>query len=858
MIIERIYITQFGAVTEREIPFRAGLNIIEGENESGKTTIASFIRFLFYGFSDLRTMERYFVFSDTLSGWLDCTVRLSPDPASETRSFRIHRTYTLPDGDTAQPVQSCTVHALQNGEIVSDTPMFEGRIPGEVFFGVSEEIFSATAFVGQVTANTAAEKNGSYTGGGPIKAAIDRILYAANEELDPQAAILRLTQKKDALFDPTTERGTIYEMERRRNSLAATLAEAENRSRADAESEEDTENNDEADREIEAPSVPDEDRLAAPILAAIAEYEENKREKEERTAQLQKIYERYQEYQQYSDIDALGELRLKKAASEQKTLSLTKSIFRGNYVPDKDYVASLYLCADDMQAASGDEKTARDELERIEFSVRRDNIKEKQLRRIALDGGVDVLRSRLDKIYGKRSIMTVCGILLLLLTIFSLSATIFFFVLHSSYAQTAIFVTAFLAALAGFFFVSRARCEKSLGVMLKRYACATEDELENFLEEYLLSEGTLNALEESKDALGERISDASLRRSEAARQAAILLSKLQPPDVPKITADRLTPDVIRTAVSRVERTLVEIERLKQQTVHCENAIAAFLTAHGVESEDALQTRFQELRTFFGGRAPNEIETDVLRRELDFNLKSCAAITERIAVLRAKLPAEKKAPSIEYAAQTPSTVVPAKTADIGPDPRVLRKLIEEMDTQLRYARRMYAALNIAIETMRSASTRLHNEIAPRLTATAGKLMRVLSDRRYNDLSIDEAMQLSGVAFDETEGTEMPIDYMSAGTQDLAYLSLRMALLHMLYRKELPPLLFDEAFATLDDKRLARMVALLLRTTSDNGNSGTASTNTTADTEIASQALIFTCHKRERRVAEAVHSCHVITL
>jgi len=856
MIIERIYITQFGAVTEREIPFRAGLNIIEGENESGKTTIASFIRFLFYGFSDIRTMERYFAFSDTLSGWLDCTVRLSPDPASESRSFRIQRTYTLPCEENAPPIQSCKIFARNHGEIVSDTPLFEGQIPGEVFFGVSEEIFSATAFVGQVTANTSAKKNGSYTGGGPIKAAIDRILYAANEELDPQAAILRLTQKKEALFDPTTERGTIYEMERRRSSLAATLAEAEKQISTSTAATEGVNTQQAADEPSES-DVPDEDRLSASILAAIAEYEENKREKEERTAQLQKIYERYQEYQQYNDMEVLGELRLKKAASEQKTLSLTKSIFRGSYVPDRDYVASLYLCADDMQSASSDEKNARDELERIEFSVRRDNIKEKQLRRIALDGGVDVLRSRLDKIYAKRSIMTVCGILLLLLTIFALSATIFFFVLRSSHTQTAIFVTAFLAALAGFFFVSRSRYEKNLGAMLKRYACSTEDELENFLEEYLLSEGKLHALEESKDTIGERISDASLRRSEAARQAALLLSKLQPPDVPKITAERLTPDIVRTAVNRVERTLAEIERLKQKTAHCEDSIVAFLTAHGVESETALEARFHELQAFFGGRAPGEIETDVLRRELDFNLKSCAAITERIAILRAKLPAEKKVSAVESADRA-HAVIPAKTADIGPDPRILRKLLEEMDAQLRRERRMYAALNIAIETMRSASTRLHNEIAPRLTATAGKLMRVLSDKRYHDLSIDDAMQLSGVAFDEAEEAEMPIDYMSAGTQDLAYLSLRIALLHMLYRKEMPPLLFDEAFATLDDKRLARMVALLLRTTSENGSITSASDHTTADPEIASQALIFTCHKRERRVAEAVHSCHVITL
>ena len=77
---------------------------------------------------------------------------------------------------------------------------------------------------------------------------------------------------------------------------------------------------------------------------------------------------------------------------------------------------------------------------------------------------------------------------------------------------------------------------------------------------------------------------------------------------------------------------------------------------------------------------------------------------------------------------------------------------------------------------------------------------------------------------------------------------MALLHMLYTKELPPLLFDEAFATLDDKRLTRIIALLHRASSPSVDE---ETNT-------SQAIVFTCHKRERRAAQALADCNVLKL
>ena len=49
MVINRIRIQRFGALCDREISVMSGLNIIEGENESGKTTVAVFLRYIFYG-----------------------------------------------------------------------------------------------------------------------------------------------------------------------------------------------------------------------------------------------------------------------------------------------------------------------------------------------------------------------------------------------------------------------------------------------------------------------------------------------------------------------------------------------------------------------------------------------------------------------------------------------------------------------------------------------------------------------------------------------------------------------------------------------------------------------------------------
>lgn len=51
MKITKIKISSFGALREREFSFSDGINLVEGENEAGKTSLAMFIKFAFYGLS---------------------------------------------------------------------------------------------------------------------------------------------------------------------------------------------------------------------------------------------------------------------------------------------------------------------------------------------------------------------------------------------------------------------------------------------------------------------------------------------------------------------------------------------------------------------------------------------------------------------------------------------------------------------------------------------------------------------------------------------------------------------------------------------------------------------------------------
>lgn len=896
MVINRIHINRFGALREKEITLGTGtgLNIIEGENESGKTTIAAFLGFLFYGLLNRDTV------SGPVSGWADITcaqtygIEIPPenddgDNPAPAKQFRIER---VSDGRMGADDFSA-VYAIRDGAVDRQSLFCVGRAPGEVFFGVPAAVFASTAMVTQVSAaqrgaehsDTVSSTGGSTTSvyGSPtdtdaVRAAMERILYAADEELDPKGAAQYLTEKRNALYDPETGRGTIAELERRRDALASAL-EQETETAETVSPDTDTQETPlpaEAAPETHPDNgaVPELDEATAAEIAALEESAaalgENKRQKEQRTSQLEQVYAQYKEYQSMQDTDVLPELLTRQAAAEKRADALTKTMFRGNYVPDADYAASLHLCASDLAAAKTDMDAAHADEDKLAFSVRRDNFKENQLRRVALDGGADAVLAKLDRIAGRRSAVTVFGILFLVFTVFALAVTVFMLVLHAASAKNIIFLTALLGALAGFFFFSRARYEKSIGVMLTRYSCSTEDELENFLEEFMLTEEKLHTLDENKEELSRRVSEASLRASEAGRQAALLLSKLQPPGAQKLTADRLTPEIIETAAQRIDRTLAEISRQRETADVCRAEIETVLSAHNAQNAKELLARREALEKMFAGGTGEDGTTTTFRpepivRELDFNLKSCAAIDAKLSEIHAKIETLRNPPT---AADTGSAnglqaeVPPVSVETVGgsaaqkaaaglrramagdclPDAALLRSLLSEMDARLREERKQYAAYTLAAATMQRASARLHKELAPTLTANAGRMMRLLSGDRWGELSFDESMRLTAAAGKPDNGEGLALDCLSAGTQELAYLSLRMALVQMLYKKELPPLIFDEAFATLDDKRLARMIALLLRQTG--GDAG--------------QALVFTCHKRERRAAEAIGKCNVIRI
>ena len=90
-----------------------------------------------------------------------------------------------------------------------------------------------------------------------------------------------------------------------------------------------------------------------------------------------------------------------------------------------------------------------------------------------------------------------------------------------------------------------------------------------------------------------------------------------------------------------------------------------------------------------------------------------------------------------------------------------------------------------------------------------------------------------------GVSRDSGYLSQGTQDAAYLALRIAMCEILF-SEKPVLVLDEAFAYIDDERLEVILSALVKLSKD------------------FQILIFTCHEREKKALSQISGVNVIEL
>lgn len=129
-------------------------------------------------------------------------------------------------------------------------------------------------------------------------------------------------------------------------------------------------------------------------------------------------------------------------------------------------------------------------------------------------------------------------------------------------------------------------------------------------------------------------------------------------------------------------------------------------------------------------------------------------------------------------------------------------------------------DIAADVLEKSFAEVRRSYGSVLEKKALSIFSLLTDGAYNQLNVSKSLDITVEKTDDF-GTKA-LDYLSNGTIDQAYLSLRLALCELITDNEKLPLLLDDILCQYDDKRAETALSFLKEYSSD------------------SQAILFTCH------------------
>ncbi|MBR4474969.1 MAG: AAA family ATPase [Oscillospiraceae bacterium] len=157
-----------------------------------------------------------------------------------------------------------------------------------------------------------------------------------------------------------------------------------------------------------------------------------------------------------------------------------------------------------------------------------------------------------------------------------------------------------------------------------------------------------------------------------------------------------------------------------------------------------------------------------------------------------------------------------------DPMVLTSSLSALRSEYETIQDEYDAITLAQELLREADTEIQNRFSPELGRVAAQYMSEMTGGRYEDILIGQDFSARTRTRDDTVARDS--EYLSAGTLDLMYLAVRLAVCELALPEGEPcPLILDDALVNLDETREAQAMKLLRKLA------------------LKRQIILFTCRK-----------------
>lgn len=710
MRIKNLNIGSFGKLESVSIGLDDKITVVTGKNEAGKSSIATFIKYMLYGFDSSKKTE---VSENQKKKYMPWNL----DECSGEMTF------ISADGKEYTAVRKTAARSQNTVFDESNMPVTSDNA-GDFFFGINENAYKKTAFIGQ--------NDTAFTDDGELDSALNNMVFSADESVDSQKALKKLEDVRKYYLGKASRSGRIFELEKELRDLC------EQRDKWK-----------DGHKEL----LSSEYQLSE-IQKKIAFNREKKEQLDKEKANLE-CYEAKCRLLQIEEAK-------KKVEDDRFSLSEhCKTMQNGDFLPDADYISLVKTALNNISSQEKYSEECRTNFERAKKNLE-DVCSDETQRRVfdtlaKENETAENLLREIKKLWGKKKKAKILAIIL-----------------------TCLIVT---IPIAIFFYIKSSKVSKHLASICEKYGCEAIDELEDKLS----GEGSFKAANETARRYFEDAEE-SLEKSEKTLgeyyEALATLSQKGGFDAKEA----------KEYVKKADAWLEKGGELTSKYREDHAGYNALVASVNVDELCELASKLDESIEI------RDVKT--VNQQLAFYTQANDALIVKEREL------EKQA---------------AVLSNTLPKPAEIQSRILSLSASLNEMKEKHSSLCLAIETLERASENMRSEAAPKIAAETSSLFSKITGGKYKALYADSEMKLTFLGKDEAQVRDA--GYLSTGTLDAAYISLRLALCEFLY-KEHPTLVFDDAFANMDSERLANTLDFLVELSED------------------FQIVILSCHDREK--------------
>ena len=362
MRLIELNVIEFGCLKDKRVSLSEGINVIEGDNESGKSTLMLFIRFMLYGLpkKSQKSFER-----DRSLSFDGHRAAGSLTVESEGRLYKIERQVVA----TGRANETLKITDLTTGETLDGEP-------GEVFLGVPCEVFENSCGISQ---SKAAEINKAQAA-----SAIENMLASADESIDVKKVLDRIDAVRKEYKLNKGEGGIIHRTESEISELRTLLRGA-------------------TEKQL---SIND-------MGARLSKKEQDVLRVKDELAEAEKALEISRNQSILKRFDALESKKQQLESKKAELSELVESVTVGDFVPTLEHVASFSAAVERFESARGRYAEREAELTRAtEAAQSRDELASVG-ERIEAAGGKEKVIARLSAYRKSKTLKAVLGAMLI-------------------------------------------------------------------------------------------------------------------------------------------------------------------------------------------------------------------------------------------------------------------------------------------------------------------------------------------------------------------------------------------------------------------------------------------------------------